>query len=1722
MAATAKDHVEEIRRRKFKIGVESKSLKEDDDYSVSEDIHQAVKLLSAELYSKDVHFLMELIQNAEDNEYEEGVDPSLEFVITSKDITDTGAKATLLIFNNEKGFSRKNINSICSVARSTKKGNRKTGYIGEKGIGFKSVFLITARPYIFSNGYQIRFSEEPCSHCGIGYIVPEWVVDDNPVLARIRQIYGSSTRLPTTTLVLPLKSDKVNPVKQQLSTVHPELLLFLSKIRKLSVREDNEDLKLNTVSTISISSERDFVKKKNIDADSYLLTLDADEKLGNAGQCSYHMWRQRFPVKQQHRVVRRMDVDEWVITLAFPIGERLNRGSTSSSGIYSFLPTEMVTNFPFIIQADFLLSSSRETILLDNPWNQGILNCVPLAFLNAFTSLVKANEDAPVSTLIQMFGFLPVATSSYATLNAIRNSIKQKLLEEDIIPCQSYTKQKFFRKPNQVGRLQPAFWNLLNKARMQGVTLHNISSHGRHILNSAFDQEEYNNILNFLDVKHVEDGWYSRCIQSSDLVLGMSEDLYLELLLFVAVNWTLSFSSTNMVKIPLLKYVDSNGHVALCSTNEVSKGNLTLFLCPCSDQVSWLTSWNREFHCIKGYFIAESTQEAFHSSSNKWQNVLNWLCNEVNVNSVDVHEYACLIHKSLSHDKKLVLAYAHFLYHSCQSQYLSRGQIDSLGSNMPLVDDYGQIVTKRKGVVVPANGSKWVQLIGSNPWKSEGYAELGEDYLRSGRYADVSTKKEELLEFLKSYVHALDIPNLPPPDATLSSMSSPLTRENAFLLLDWIGNMRMQQVSMPARFLACIQNGSWLKVRLCGSPGYRPPSKSFFHSSSWGHHLQNGSLRIDIPLLDQEFYGGQISNYQQELKTTGVMFEFKDACQFIGKHFMSLAASSTLSKNDVFSILNFIRYLRDKYFSPDEFINSIKDRSWLQTTQGKRSPGQAVFCDNEWAAASQISDIPFVDQSYYGQEGILAYKEELKLLGVDFGFNQNFQLVVSNLKASEKLSSLSAEATLMALDCIRHLNLQSSDRLCRALKENRCLKTVNKGYKLPAECFLPDPTWGCLLQVFDSFPLIDEMFYGSRIFCYKNELHKLGVILGFNEVTEKFAHVFRQRSPLSKSNALPFLACYRKLKATSFNLQSDHNVGKCIKEVRWLRTRLGVTCTPKECILFSEDWESISSVSLLPFLDDAYYGQDIKDYEAELNKMGVATTFKKGTKFVPASIIRLPQNPSCISPSVAFSLLQCIQDLQKDHEDNLISDLVKKLNQKWIKTQGGYRSPQECLLYSSDWNGMLMQEDGPFIDEKFYGPNILLYKKELEALGVVVEVKNGCSLVAGYLGVHSNRTTINRIYTYLYKHDWPPRDDNVSAEVWIPNGENSGKWVSPQDCVLHDKTNLFGSQLFDLGKYYSNELLTFLGKLGVNSSPCLEDYFQLWKAWECAERRLMASECCAFWEFVVKHWNSRTKKYVEENLSKLPVCSGPNGILLLDKHEVFIGNDLYLKEVFEKSCVQQLFVWYPQPSLPSLPRTKLLDIYSEIGVPTLSESAQSRELSSIDCAGLERANPEMMFVGKNLFRLILGFLAQPCVEMEAEKRHEALRRLVNTSFLELKRPMTVEYKVSFSSGKILSAKGSRMMRWERESSKFFVTKLEKSDGYKGVLEYATYYSEEVSKGILWEKEDEEVWELAELIKLGYILKFDQEAIRFLMKTKNLEIFMEDEQFLSSLFPADDE
>ena len=113
---------------------------------VKDSLNNSVKALARDLYSKDTHFIFELIQNAEDNIYRV-VEPSLCFRLLRSDPTGTkDSSGALVVQNNEIGFSPDNVSAICAVGETTKK--KIQGYIGEKGIGFKSVFRITFSPYI--------------------------------------------------------------------------------------------------------------------------------------------------------------------------------------------------------------------------------------------------------------------------------------------------------------------------------------------------------------------------------------------------------------------------------------------------------------------------------------------------------------------------------------------------------------------------------------------------------------------------------------------------------------------------------------------------------------------------------------------------------------------------------------------------------------------------------------------------------------------------------------------------------------------------------------------------------------------------------------------------------------------------------------------------------------------------------------------------------------------------------------------------------------------------------------------------------------------------------------------------------------------------------------------------------------------------------------------------------------------------------------------------------------------------------------------------------------------------------------------------------------------------------------------------------------------------------------------------------------------------------------
>jgi hypothetical protein len=116
--------------------------------------------LAEQLNTKDTRFVYELIQNADDNRYPDGVEPFLEFVLQEE---------YLKIESNEVGFAPENIAAISKVGQSTK--GSKIGFIGEKGIGFKSVFRIARKVHIQSEPYSFAFIYNN-DDSGLGMVTP--------------------------------------------------------------------------------------------------------------------------------------------------------------------------------------------------------------------------------------------------------------------------------------------------------------------------------------------------------------------------------------------------------------------------------------------------------------------------------------------------------------------------------------------------------------------------------------------------------------------------------------------------------------------------------------------------------------------------------------------------------------------------------------------------------------------------------------------------------------------------------------------------------------------------------------------------------------------------------------------------------------------------------------------------------------------------------------------------------------------------------------------------------------------------------------------------------------------------------------------------------------------------------------------------------------------------------------------------------------------------------------------------------------------------------------------------------------------------------------------------------------------------------------------------------------------------------------------------------------
>ena len=281
---------------------------------------RSIQRLAAELYGGNAHFLLEIIQNADDNRYPAHVVPQL-----CIQLPPDGCEVAF--DNNEIGFSARNVLALCSMGESTKQA-ADANLIGNKGIGFKSVFKVTPRPRVHSRHFHFQFDARDG---GLGYIVPS---PASPPAGWDGASCG-------TRLVLPLEEDgltKLRELRMQLADLKPSLLLFLRRLRRLEIDDASSGVR-RCITMRHTESDKDGV--------SVVALLEEQDGASRAQQQRWLLVRRALEPKVERLGIRRTE-----LVMAFPLVEQLN-GWFPPQDVCAFLPLRSY-GLRFILQAGAL------------------------------------------------------------------------------------------------------------------------------------------------------------------------------------------------------------------------------------------------------------------------------------------------------------------------------------------------------------------------------------------------------------------------------------------------------------------------------------------------------------------------------------------------------------------------------------------------------------------------------------------------------------------------------------------------------------------------------------------------------------------------------------------------------------------------------------------------------------------------------------------------------------------------------------------------------------------------------------------------------------------------------------------------------------------------------------------------------------------------------------------------------------------------------------------------------------------------------------------------------------------------------------------------------------------------------------------------------------------------------------------------------------------------
>lgn len=343
--------------------------------------------ISRDINTDSQRFIYELLQNADDaSNFSGKLDVCIDFV-----------GDYVVVSHNGESFSKIDIESISSAGDGTKTGDtNKTGF---KGIGFKSVFSHSTFVIIQSEDFSFKFEK--------GYWESHWnnAWDSQNNWQTERKLKNKDENLKMPWQIIPIWTELPNEIKDLISVqqYNVSTIIRYDKIEQLKKALNDLFLESQIVLflrskqvKISINTAVKLILEKNIDNE--ITSLKRNGVVLSDWLIKTEQFEIPAEVKKEinadeksPKKLKEADFTEISFALQLDKG-KLRAVEKQNRLIFTYLPTSINYDFPFLVNASFLTDAGRQHLHQDTFWNNWLFKQIPIIFFKWVAELAHKNS----------------------------------------------------------------------------------------------------------------------------------------------------------------------------------------------------------------------------------------------------------------------------------------------------------------------------------------------------------------------------------------------------------------------------------------------------------------------------------------------------------------------------------------------------------------------------------------------------------------------------------------------------------------------------------------------------------------------------------------------------------------------------------------------------------------------------------------------------------------------------------------------------------------------------------------------------------------------------------------------------------------------------------------------------------------------------------------------------------------------------------------------------------------------------------------------------------------------------------------------------------------------------------------------------------------------------------------------------------------------------------